>query len=308
MAHYLVTGGAGFIGSTLAKRLLAEGHQVRILDNLSTGLRERVPENAVLVEGDIRDRKGIAFAFEGIDGVFHCAAMPRVPLSIKHPAETASININGTLNVFLAARDAKVKRVVYSASSSAYGDQATYPLHTDLMPNPMNPYALQKYVGELHAKQFSSLYGLETVSLRYFNVYGPNMAEDGAYVTVIGVFKQQAMAGKSLTIEGDGEQTRDFTHVHDVVDANIRAMTSKNVGKGEVLNVGASEEHSIKEIAQMFGRPAVHVAPRQGDPRRTLADTTRTKELLGWKPKVAFTDGVNDLLKEWGLHPSEKRG
>jgi nucleoside-diphosphate-sugar epimerase len=301
MSHYLVTGGAGFIGSTLAKRLLADGHQVRILDDLSTGRRELIPAEAQLIEADIRNLDAIRLAFEGIDGVFHCAALARVPFSIEYPALTNAINIDGTLNVLLAARDAKVKRVVYSASSSAYGVQASMPLHPDMAPNPLNPYALQKYVGELYAKQFNTFYGLETVSLRYFNVYGPNMAEDGAYVTVISVFKQQAAAGKSLTVEGDGEQTRDFTHVFDVVDANVRAMTSDKVGKGEVLNIGAGERHSVNAVAKAFNLPVDHLPPRRGDTPHTLADISRTTELLGWVPKIKFEEGLTALLKEWNV-------
>lgn len=304
MAHYLITGGAGFIGSNLAKRLLAQGHQVRILDNLSTGKRERVPKGAVLVEADIRDRRAIQFAFHGIDGVFHCAALPRVPLSIEQPALTNEVNVNGTVNVLIAAKDAGVKRVVYSASSSAYGAQKELPMHPDMPANPPNPYGLQKYIGELYCKQFSTIFGLETVSLRYFNVYGPNMADDGAYVTVISVFKQQALAGKPLTIEGDGSKTRDFTHVFDVADANIAAMQSPHVGKGEVLNVGCGSEHSIGRIAELFSCPVVNLPipeTRKHEALRTRADISRTRELTGWEPKIELDHGLPALLKEWGL-------
>lgn len=301
MSLYLVTGGAGFIGSQIVKRLLGEGHQVRILDNFSTGLRERLAPEAELFEADFTNLEVIRKAFEGVDGVFHTGALPRVQVSIDDPSGTSLHNIMGTVNVLTAARDAKVKRVVYSASSSAYGDQTTFPLQTDMMPHPLNPYAVQKYVGELFCENFARLYGLETVSLRYFNVYGPGMAEDGAYVTVISIFKQQVARGESLTVFGDGEQTRDFTHVFDVVDANIRAMQSEKVGKGEVLNIGAEEEHSVNEIARAFGREVKYLPPRQGDPRRTLADISQTKALLGWEPKVRFTDGLQTLLKEWGL-------
>lgn len=300
----LVTGGAGFIGSNLVKRLLADGHRVRIVDDLSTGKRERIPEGAVLVEADIRDLEKIQPAFEGIDGVFHTAALPRVPLSIQQPVLTNDINVSGTVNVLFAAKNAGVKRVVYSASSSAYGAQPTMPLHPDMPASPPNPYGLQKYIGELYCKQFSSVFGLETVSLRYFNVYGPQMADEGAYVTVISVFKNQAVAGKPLTIEGDGTKTRDFTHVFDLVDANVRAMQSPNVGKGEVLNVGYGTEHSIGHVAELFQCPIenIPVPPeRTHEALRTCADISRTRELLGWEPKISLDEGLPALLKEWGI-------
>lgn len=301
MATYLVTGGAGFIGSHLVRRLLADGHIVRILDNFSTGRRDRVPKEVELFEVDLTDLNAIRPAFTGVEGVFHVAAMPRVPLSLEDPVSTSLNNIMGTVNALQASREAGVKRFVYSASSSAYGAQETFPQRPDLLPKPLNPYAVQKYVGELFCENFARLFGLEAVSLRYFNVYGPDMADDNAYVTVISIFKQQAQKNEPLTIHGDGEQTRDFTHVTDVVDANVRAMTSPKVGMGEVLNVGAGEEHSVNEIARMFGRPVVHQPARQGDPSRTLADTSRTNELLGWESKVKFKDGVEELLKLWGL-------
>ncbi|MEN9558560.1 MAG: hypothetical protein RL141_929 [Candidatus Parcubacteria bacterium] len=304
MAHYLVTGGAGFIGSHLTRRLLADGHQVRIIDNLSTGKRERIPKGAVLVEADIRDRRAIQFAFEGIDGVFHCAALPRVPLSIAHPGITSEVNIQGTLQVLTAARDAKVKRVVYSASQSAYGAQTVLPLHPDMPCNPLNPYALQKYVGELYCRQFSMLYGLETVSLRYFNVYGPQMAEEGAYVTVISVFKRQVLAGEPITVHGDGLKTRDYTHVFDVIEANVRAMQSSRVGQGEVLNIGCGAQWTTQQVAEMFQRPITHVPvppERRAEAVHARADITRTRELIGWEPKIPFEEGVKALLSEWGL-------
>ncbi|HWR00109.1 MAG TPA: NAD-dependent epimerase/dehydratase family protein [Candidatus Methylomirabilis sp.] len=299
--NILVTGGAGFIGSNLSKRLLADGHRVRVIDNLSTGKRERVPESAEFVLVDFTKLDEIAPHFAGIDGVFHVGALPRIPFSIEHPIEAATANIFGTLNVLVAARDAGVKRVVYSASSSAYGAQPELPLRPDMPVNPLNPYALHKQVGEVFCRHFSFFYGLETVSLRYFNVYGPGMADDGAYVTVISVFKQQTLDGKPLTIHGDGEQTRDLTHVSDVVDANIRAMTSQSVGKGEILNVGSGTRHSINEIAGYFGGPVVHEEARKGEARDSLADISLTRELLGWEPKVTFNEGLRALLKGWGI-------
>ena len=299
--HYLVTGGAGFIGSNLVEALLAEGHTVRVLDNLSTGKRERLPSSVEFVQADFTKLDEIRTAFEGIDGVFHVGALPRIPFSIDHPIESAQANMMGTLNVLVAARDAKVKRVVYSASSSAYGGQTELPLRPDMRPNPLNPYAMQKFVGEMLCEQFSRFYGLETASLRYFNVYGPRMADEGAYVTVISVFMRQKKAGQPLTIAGDGEQTRDFTHVSDIVRANMCAMTSPKVGKGEVMNAGAGERHSVNEIASIIGGPSVHIDARQGEARDTLADVSLTKELIGWEPKVKFADGLKELLKENGI-------
>jgi nucleoside-diphosphate-sugar epimerase len=302
--HYLITGGAGFIGSHLADALLVEGHQVRILDNLSTGKRERVPAGAEFIEADFTDLEAIRPHVLGIDGVFHVGALPRIPYSIDHPIESAQANMMGTLNVLVAARDAGVRRVVYSASSSAYGTQDELPLRTEMRPNPLNPYALQKYVGELLCEEFSRFYGLETVSLRYFNVYGPRMADEGAYVTVIAIFMRQRKANEPLSVAGNGEQTRDFTHVSDIVRANILAMASPTVGKGEVLNVGSGERHTVNEIAKIIGGPVTHIEARFGEARDSLADISRTKELIGWEPRVRFIDGLNDLLRQNGIEPA----
>lgn len=301
MSRYLVTGGAGFIGSNLTKRLLEQGHFVRVLDNLSTGKRERIPEGVDFIEKDFTDLESIKPHFTDIDGVFHVGALPRVPLSIEKPVETTINNVMGTLNVLVAARDGGVKRVVYSASSSAYGATDALPNHPDAHPKPLNPYGLQKLIGEQFCEQFSRFYNLGTVCLRYFNVYGPGMADEGAYVTVMSIFKRQKLAGEPLTIAGDGEQTRDFTHVYDVVDANIRAMTSPNVGKGERLNVGAGSQHSINKIAAMFGGEVKYIPERVGEARHTRADISRTKEMIGWEPTVQFEDGLRSLLKEWGI-------
>lgn len=300
---YLVTGGAGFVGSHLTEALLRDGHRVRVIDNLSTGKRENVPAGAEFIEADFCDAAAIRPAFEGVDGVFHVGALPRVPLSIAQPVETAKTNIMGTLNVLVAARDAKVKRVVYSASSSAYGNQDRLPLTPDMRPNPLNPYALQKYVGELFCQQFAALYGMETVSLRYFNVYGPRMANDGPYVTVIAIFMRQFRAGETLTIDGDGEQTRDFTHVKDVVRANIAAMQSAKVGQGEVLNVGGGQRYSMNFIASKISQNATHrESPRgKGESRDTLADISLTKQLIDWEPAVKFEEGLEELLCAEGI-------
>src|SRR3989344_1170867 len=296
----LVTGGAGFIGSNLVDELIKQGNQVRVIDNLSTGKKENLNPRAEFVLADITNLEEIKPHFAGIDCVFHLAALPRVQWSIENPIESHNANINGTLNVFLAAKDAKVKRLVYSASSSAYGDVAVMPLKEDFLPAPMSPYGLHKYVGEHYARLFALLYGLETVSLRYFNVYGPRLAFAGAYVTVIAVFLRQKSEGKKMTIIGDGSQTRDFTFVGDVVRANILASQSDQVGHGEVINIGAGHNYSVNEIAAKIGGETEYIAARI-EPHDTLADTSKAKELLGWEPQVNFDEGLRRTV-EWFDH------
>ena len=220
----LVTGGAGFIGSHLVDALVAAGLRVRVIDNFATGRRENVNGAAELIEGDIRDASSIADAFDGVDTVFHVAALPRIPLSIAKPVETHMTNVVGTLNVLIAARDRKVRRVVYSGSSSVYGEQAAMPLVETMTANPLNPYALQKYVSEQYARMFHRLFAMQTITLRYFGVYGPRMPQEGSYVLAIAAFLRARREGRPLEIHGDGEQTRDFTHVSDVVSANMLAM------------------------------------------------------------------------------------
>lgn len=295
MSKVLVTGGAGFIGSNLVDELINQGHEVIVLDNLSTGKKENINPKAKFVQADITDLEKIKPYFKGVDYVFHLAALPRVQWSIENPIESHNVNINGTLNVLLAARDAKVKRLVYSASSSAYGDTQVLPLKEDLLPMPMSPYGLHKYVGEHYVRLFSLLYGLETVSLRYFNVYGPKMAFEGAYVTVIAIFLQQKREGKKLTITGDGTQTRDFTYVSDVVAVNILAIQSNKVGKGEVINIGAGKNHSVNEVAEKIGGEVEFIAPRI-EPHDTLANITKAKELLGWQPEVKLEQGIKKTV------------
>lgn len=294
--RYLVTGGAGFIGSHLVEALLKRGDKVRVLDNFATSKKENVPAGAELLEASITDPGAIAPAFREIDGVFHCAALARVQLSIDMPHETNEVNITGTLNVLLAAKEAGVKRVVYSASSSAYGDQPSLPLHEEMKPNPKSPYGLQKYVGEEYCKVASAVWGMETVSLRYFNVYGPRLTFEGAYVTVIAVFLQQRAQGVPLTITGDGTQTRDFTYIDDVVRANLLAMESPAVGRGEVINIGAGHNRSVNAVAALFNHPTTYIPPRL-EPHDTLADISRAKKLLGWEPKVDFEEGLERTMK-----------
>ena len=296
----VVTGGAGFIGSHLADTLLAEGYAVRVVDNLSGGKREKIPKNAEFFEQDVNDTAALTKIMTGAEFVFHLAALPRVQYSIEHPVETNKANVDGTVSVLTAARDAGVKRVVYSASSSAYGDQTIMPLTEDMSASPKSPYGLQKYIGELYCRLWSEVYDLSTVSLRYFNVYGPGADPEGAYALVIAKFLKQRTLGGPMTVTGDGVQTRDFTHVRDVVRANILAALSEKVGKGEVINIGAGHNASVTRIAELIGGPVEHIAARL-EPHDTLADNTRAKELLGWKPTVSLEDGIVELKKEFHL-------
>ena len=295
MNKYLVTGGAGFIGSNLVDELIKLGNEVVVLDNLSTGKKENLNPRAKFIKADIRNLEEIRPAFEGINGVFHLAAMPRVQFSIENPAETNEVNVNGVLNVLIASRDAKVKRAVYSASSSVYGNTEVLPTNENIKPNSMSPYGLQKYIGEEYCRLFSLIYGLETVSLRYFNVYGWRMADSGAYLTVIKVFLNQKAAGKPLTITGDGNQTRDFTHIRDVAGANILAMQSLNIGKGEAINIGAGKNYSVNQIADLIGGEKKYIEPRI-EPKHTLADISLAKKLLNWEPREKLEEAIKELL------------
>ncbi len=291
----LVTGGAGFIGSNLVERLIKDGHRVTVIDNLSTGKRGNLHKDAEFFELDIAELDAIKPVFEKKDVVFHIAAIPRIMRSIEDPAFVFRSNVTGTLNVLLAARDAGVKRVVYSASSSAYGPQNILPLCEDMPSKPLNPYALTKYIGEELCREFTNLYGLDTVSLRYFNVYGPRMDVEGDYATVIGKFLRLKDERKPLTIIGDGKQTRDFTNVRDVAEANILASQIEN-GGGEVINIGAGSNHSVQEIADIIGGKHAYVPERPGEVRDTLADIGKAKRILGWEPKVSLKDGISQLM------------
>lgn len=297
MAKILVTGGAGFIGSHLIDALIKKGHEVSVIDNLTTGKKENINPKAIFFELDLRDFQKIRPIFEGIDFVFHVAALPRVPFSIEKPRESNEVNVGGTLNALVASKEAGVKKFIYSSSSSVYGNQEELPVKENMRCSPLSPYALQKYVGELYCKVFSEIYKLATVSLRYFSVYGPRQPKKGAYVQVISIFLTQKKEGKPLTITEDGEQTRDFSHVSDVVRANLLAMESNKVGKGEVINIGAGKNYTINELAKFFGGKIKYIPPRPGDIRHNLADIARAKELLGWEPRVKLKDGIKDLLE-----------
>ena len=292
----LVTGGAGFIGSHLVDALVDAGARVRVIDNFATADRRHLNPGAELIEADIRDGAAITSAIAGIDTVFHIAALPRIPLSVAKPLETHITNVVGTLNVLIAARDGKVRRVVFSGSSSVYGIQPTMPLVETMTPHPQSPYALQKLVGEEYARLFHQLYGLETVSLRYFAVYGPRMAEEGAYKLAVATFLRARREGRPLEIHGDGEQTRDFTHVSDVVRANILAADCE-IADGRALNIGRGENVSINKIAAMFGGETVHREARAGDMRDTLADNREAARILGWHPQISVAEGIKALLE-----------
>lgn len=296
----VVTGGAGFIGSHLTDTLVERGFDVHVIDNLSGGKKENVSPKAVFHNADIRNLESIKPIIEGAVYVFHLAALPRVQYSIEHPVETNEVNVGGTLNVLIAAKEGGVKRVIYSASSSAYGDQKKMPLVETMVPNPKSPYGLQKYVGELYAKVWNTVHGLETISLRYFNVYGPRLNPDGAYALVIGKFLKQRKVGKPLTIWGDGTQTRDFTHVRDVVRANLLAAESTKVGKGEVINIGAGRNFSVSDLAKRIGGP-VALEPPRIELHDTLADNSLARKLLGWKPEVTLEAGIKELKKDFGI-------
>jgi UDP-glucose 4-epimerase len=293
----VVTGGAGFIGSNLVDALIENGYEVHVIDNLSGGKMENVNPKAVFHKKDIRNLEDIKPIMAGATYVFHLAALPRVQYSIEHPTETNEVNVNGTLNVLIAAHEAKVKKVIYSASSSAYGDQPVMPLREEMPANPKSPYGLQKYIGELSCRLWSGVYGLPTVCLRYFNVYGPRFDADGAYALVIGKFLKQVSEGKPMTITGDGKQTRDFTHVSDVVMANILAALSPKVGEGDVFNIGAGQNQSINKIASLIGGPVEHI-PARLEPHDTLADNSKARKILGWVPMVSIEKGIADLKKE----------
>lgn len=300
MSKCLVTGGAGFIGSNLVDSLIAKGHEVVVIDNLSSGKKENINPQAEFHLFNLQKIEDIKPIFIGVDYVFHVAAFPRVQPSIQDPIFSNEMNLTNTLNVLVAARDAKVKKVIYSASSSAYGDQETMPLVETMPARPLSPYGLQKYVGELYCRLFTQVYALPTVSLRYFNVYGNRQALEGAYCLVMGIFVSQRLKGEPMTIVGDGENRRDYTNVADIVRGNMLAMESDKVGSGEVINLGRGQSFSINELAKMIGGPSVNIEARL-EPKESLADNNLAKKLLGWEPQVNLPEWLEDYKKEMGL-------
>jgi UDP-glucose 4-epimerase len=302
----LVTGGAGFIGSHLVSRLADDGHEVRVLDDLSSGKREnlahlsgaRAPE---VIEADVRSVDAVKRAVEGCEVVFHEAAIVSVPYSVEHPRETHDVNIAGTLNVLCAARDAGVRRVVFASSAAIYGDDPSLPKTEAMLPAPISPYGVEKLTAEHYLRTFTRLYGLETVALRYFNVFGPRQDPSSPYSGVISVFASRILAGKTVGIFGDGEQTRDFVYVGNVVDANVLAAASPRA-VGNVYNVACGNATSLRELAARLGAaagktPAIeHLPPRPGDIRHSRADIARARADLGYAPKVTLDEGLSALL------------
>jgi len=305
MAHYLVTGGAGFIGSHLSTELLRRGHKVRVADSLITGKRRNLAHipDVEFVEGDLADADFARQVAQGCDYVLHQAAIPSVPRSVKDPITSNRANVDATLSMLVAARDAGVKRFVFAGSSSAYGNTPTLPKHEDMPSNPLSPYALQKVVGEQYLQMFTRLYGLETVSTRYFNVFGARQDPSSPYSGVISVFATALLENRSPTIYGDGEQTRDFTYVANVVDGVLRACEAPGAS-GEVINVATGGRVSLntlfRSMRDIIGGTLepTYVEPRQGDVRDSQADIGKAKALLGYEPIVSFEDGLEHTI-DW---------
>lgn len=297
---YLVTGGAGFIGSNIVDALVRRGDSVVVLDNFSTGKRENlesVADRIDVVEGSITDLPTVRRAAEGADFVFHQAALASVQRSVDDPITSNETNVKGTLNVLVAARDAGVKRLMYAASSSAYGDTEELPKHEGMPTNPLSPYAVQKWVGEQYCRVFADLYGLDTVSLRYFNVFGPKQDPNSHYAAVVPIFTTRLLSDSSPTIYGDGEQSRDFTFIDNVVAANLKACEG-GPKKGAVVNIACGDRFTLNELYRSLcnltgsSREPVYADPRPGDVRHSMADIRRAREVLGWTPVVDFHTGL----------------
>jgi nucleoside-diphosphate-sugar epimerase len=297
---YLVTGGAGFIGSHIVEALVKKGERVRVIDNFSTGKRENLEllmGEIEFIEGDLRDPEAVAKAAKGTDFVLHQAAIPSVPRSVEDPSGTTENNLNGTLHLLMAARDAGVKRVVYASSCAVYGDSPTVPKREDLLPAPLSPYAASKLAGEYYCRVFYEVYGLETVCLRYFNVFGPRQDPLSPYAAVIPKFITLALANKPLVVYGDGEQSRDFSFVADVVEANFLACTAKDIA-GEEFNVGSGGQTSLNQLVQALKEiigadlTVEYTEPQSGDIRQSLADIEKAERLMGFAPTITFSDGL----------------
>jgi nucleoside-diphosphate-sugar epimerase len=305
MASYLVTGGAGFIGSHLTQELARRGHRVRVADNLVTGKRrnlDHIPDIEFL-QGDLADAAVAREAVDGMDYVLHQAAIPSVPRSVKDPAASNEANITASLNVLIAARDAGIKRLVYAGSSSVYGDTPTLPKREDMPTKPLSPYALQKLVAEQYCQMFTRLYGFETVTIRYFNVFGPRQDPGSPYSGVISLFSTAILSGRQPVIYGDGEQTRDFTYVANVVDGVLRACEAPRAA-GEVMNVAVGGRISLNQLLRQMNDicgtnvQAIHQEPRVGDVRDSQADISKAGELLGYRPTVGLEEGLRHTL-DW---------
>jgi nucleoside-diphosphate-sugar epimerase len=306
MAVYVVTGGGGFIGSHIVEELIRRGQTVKVIDNFSTGKRENVEPfktRAEVIEADIADANNLREVLKGVDYVIHQAAIPSVPKSMLEPVKSHHANVNGTLNLLLSARDAGVKRVVYASSSSLYGDSPTLPKHEAMMPKPLSPYGAQKLFAEIYCQVFTRAYGLETVSLRYFNVFGPRQDATSQYSGVLALFIPAVLQGRRPTIYGDGLQSRDFTYVQNVVEANLLACTVPGVG-GEVFNVACGDRITVNSMLQQINKitgkdiSPIYAESRAGDIKHSQADITRAKEKLGYEPVVSFEEGLARTI-EW---------
>ena len=306
MSRVLVTGGAGFIGSNLTEALLRMGHQVRILDNFSTGKRENLVFDETypffeVIEGDICDLNTCQRAMEGMEYVFHEAALPSVQRSVEDPLTSNTVNSGGTLNLLIAARDSGVKRVIYAASSSAYGDTPTLPKKEEMVPCPLSPYALQKFIGEEYCRLFFQLYGLETISLRYFNIFGPKQDPNSLYSAVIPRFIDALVSNRPPVIYGDGEQSRDFTYIANVIQANLLAMNARKTS-GEVVNIACGKRVSLNQLLRILQDiigshiSPLYEEPRKGEPRHSLADINRGKTILNYDPKVGIEEGLRKTV------------
>jgi nucleoside-diphosphate-sugar epimerase len=305
LMNVLITGGAGFIGSHIAERLALAGHAVAVLDNFSSGKRENLEHlegKVQVLEGDIRDPARVREAVKGRDVVFHGAAIVSVPYSVEHPLETHDVNILGTLHVLEAARHAGVRRVVFASSAAIYGDEPTLPKVESMLPTPIAPYGVEKVTAEHYLHTWSAIYGLETVALRYFNVFGPRQDPSSPYSGVISIFVDRALGGRTLTIFGDGKASRDFVFVGDVVDANLAAATQAGIS-GEVFNVARGAKTTLDELASLLGRvlgralTVEHAAPRVGDIVESWANVARAKSRLGFEAKVSVEEGLRQLVR-----------
>jgi len=309
----LVTGGAGFIGSNLADAFLADGHEVRVLDDLSTGFAENVPLAAELIEGGVADRDTVVKAVDGVELVVHLAAHRAVLRSVEDPLATDTANTHGTLTVLKSAVDAGVRRVVYASSSSVYGLDPPMPTPETAPPKPLSPYGVSKLAGEHYCRVFAQLYGMETLSFRYFNVFGPRQRPDSAYAAVIPLFVQALRNGDQPTVHGDGGQSRAFTYIDDVVAANLAAAAAPASScAGQVYNIASDESHSLLELLDVLGRIVgvtpvpLHVDPRPGDIRNSRADISAARAGLGFEPMVGFEEGLRRAV-EWFLAMEEQR-
>jgi nucleoside-diphosphate-sugar epimerase len=304
----VVTGGAGFIGSHIASALLASGARVRVLDDLSTGHRENIDEiggDVDFIQGSVADENLLKKVLQNVEVVFHEAAIPSVPRSVESPAQTHVASVDGTFSLLLAARDSKVRRVVYAASSSAYGDQPTLPKVEHMLPDPLSPYAVAKLVGEYYCQVFTRVYGLETVSLRYFNVFGPRQDPGSQYSGVVSRFISSLLSNERPVIYGDGEQSRDFTYIDNVVAANLNAASAKDAA-GKVINVANGQRITLNELLaalkELTGKQDVtaeYREPRVGDVRHSLADISLARQFLGYESKVDLREGLQRTIDWW---------